>query len=173
MKQVCRQIILILALSIGLSAAAFAAPAKAAGTVKNATVKKQGTYYIGYKENGKKIKNKWGIVKDAKKSYTYYFDKKGRAYTGVHAIGKTPADTKLYFFNAKGRLNSAKTKKLQKYSGAGKKFATLKAYIKKIDKKNICKKSDACGMTMCQFRNGFTIYMDYNNPKNVGYILVD
>ena len=173
MKKFAGKLILILTLCFCLSAAVFAAQANAAGTVKNATVKKSGKYYIGYKKSGAKIRNKWGIVKSGTKTYTYYFDKKGRAYTGVRAVGKTPADTRLYFFSSKGRLNQTKTSKLQKLSKAGKKYATLKKYIAKIDKKAICKAESACGMEMCVYNNGFTVYMDTADTKLVSYILVN
>lgn len=173
MKKLAGKILLVLSICLCLGTSVFAVEANAAKTVKNATVKKSGKYYIGYKKSGKKIRNKWGIVKSGSKSYTYYFDGKGRAYTGVRAIGEIPADTKLYFFSSKGRLNSSKTSKLQKLSAQGKKYKTLKSYIARIDKKAICKAENACGMEMCTYNNGFTIYMDTVNSKLISYILVN
>ena len=173
MKKIGRKLILILTLCFCLGATVFAAQANAAGKVKNATVKKSGKYYIGYKKSGKKIRNKWGIVKKGSKTYTYYFDNKGRAYTGVRAIGKTPQNTKLYYFTAKGRLKQSKTNRLQDLSKPGKKYSVLKEYIARIDKKAICKAESACGMEMCIYNNGFTVYMDTNDTKLISYILVN
>ena len=171
MKKIGRKLILILTLCFCLGATVFAAQANAAGKVKNATVKKSGKYYIGYKKSGKKIRNKWGIVKKGSKTYTYYFDNKGRAYTGVRAIGKTPQDTKLYYFTAKGRLKQSKTKRLQDLSKPGKKYSVLKEYISKIDKKVICSLAEGCGIDPYQYNNGFTIYV--NQDKQIEYVSVD
>ncbi len=171
MKALAKKLFLIMALCFCLGATVFAAQAEAAGTVKNATVRKSGKYYIGYKSNGKKIRNKWGIVKVGSKTYTYYFDKKGRAYTGVHAIGENATDTKLYFFSSKGRLNNTKTKKLQKYSKAGKKMSVLRKYIAKIDKNAIYKVEDGCGIDLYVYENGFTVYV--MSTKKISHILVD
>ena len=69
MKKIGRKMFLTLTLCFCLITAVFAVSASAAGTVNNATVKKIGKYYIGYKKSGKKIRNKWGIVKVSGKTY--------------------------------------------------------------------------------------------------------
>lgn len=165
MKKIGRKLFVILTLCVCLGATIFAAQANAAGTVNNATVKKSGKYYIGYKKNGKKIRKKWGIVKSGSKTYTYYFDNKGRAYTGVRAIGKTPADTKLYYFSSKGRYNASKTSKLQKLSKPGKKYSALKSYISKIDKKAISRTLEGCGIIPYEYNNHFIVYVNESSKK--------
>ena len=59
MKNLVKKLFLIAALCCCIGTAAFAARTNAAGTVKNAAVKKSGKYYIGYnKKTSKKIINK-------------------------------------------------------------------------------------------------------------------
>lgn len=162
---------ILLFLAIGFTVKANAADVgNDAGEV---TVKKSGKYYFGYGENGELLSNRWGKVKGGDQTVLYYFDKKGRAYTGVKAIGKTVMNTKLYCFDARGRLVSDKTSKLQKLSGSGKKIAALKQYITSIDREIRCKSATACGVKMLIFSNGFTVYMDPDHTNLVGYVLTD
>ena len=164
----------LLCLCLGLMAGTVSAQA---GTVKNATVKKVGKKYYGYKKNGKKIKKKWAIVKSGKKKYKYYFGKNGVAYTGVRAIGKTAFDTKLYYFNKKGRLQTSKTNTLQKLSAEGAELKPLQDKIKKLDKKNSFKEyinsAEFCGATFCKYKN-FSIYFKVEDGKKlVEYVGLD
>ena len=166
-----RTMLTVLLIYMGMSV--FALNASAASAVKNVTVKKSGKYYLGYDENGKLLRWQWGEQESEEQIDRFYFDGKGRAYTGVGAVGKTPGNTKLYFFNMEGKLISDKTSKLQKLSRPGKEVTALKQFIRSIDKAAKCKTETACGMTMLVYSNRFTVYTDTRNTKLVGYILAD
>ena len=156
---------MMMLLAFCLTAVAGSACTQAA-TVKNVTLKKVGKKYYGFKK-GKKIKKKWGIVKAGKKKYKYYFGKNGAAYTGVHAIGKYWYNTKLYYFNKKGRLQTAKTDTLQKLSAEGADLGILQAKIRELDPKDTCKNDEACGQQFCVYKNKFTVYFREKDGKNV------
>lgn len=102
--------------------------------------KVDGKYYI-FKEDGKLftpsktgMKKIGGVVYQAKKDgtaakgwnsgKTYYFDKTGTAVTGIYVI-----KDKFYSFQKTGKLDSAKTKKLQKAAVYEKNFSDLKKMI--------------------------------------------
>ncbi len=144
-----------------------------AASAVEVAVEKSGKYYIGYDEHGKVLRSQWGKRNAEGQTDRYYFDGKGRAYTGIRAIGKTPVNTKLYFFNREGKLISEKTSKLQKLSGQGKEITALRQFIKSIDKSAKCKMETACGMTMLVCSNGFTVYADTRKTKLIDYILAD
>ena len=90
---------------------------EAAGTWKNgyylennrkaSGLKRVDKYYY-YFSNGKPLKSKWKTVGKSK----YYFDKNGRAITGLRRL-----NGKLYYFNSKGAMlkSSWKTVKNKKY----------------------------------------------------------
>ena len=92
-------------------------------------VKKNGkTFKCYYGADGKKIR---GSKKNARickiGKYTYAFDANGYMVTGVRLI-----KGKLYYFSSKGRMNSKKTKALQKAAMQDKKIQPLKKLLKQL-----------------------------------------
>ena len=115
---------------------------EAAGTWKNgyylennrkaSGLKRVDKYYY-YFSNGKPLKGKWKTVGRSK----YYFDKNGRAITGLRRL-----NGKLYYFNSKGAMlkSSWKTVKNKKYYFG--KYGFAVTGLKKIGKSYYLFKKD-------------------------------
>ena len=134
---------LVRAIALGLAIATFSAPvSEAAGTWKNgyylennrkaSGLKRVGKYYY-YFSNGKPLKGKWKTVGRSK----YYFDKNGRAITGLRRL-----NGKLYYFSSKGAMlkSSWKTVKNKKYYFG--KYGFAVTGLKKIGKSYYLFKKD-------------------------------
>lgn len=135
---------------------------EAAGTWKNgyylennrkaSGLKRVDKYYY-YFSNGKPLKGKWKTVGRSK----YYFDKNGRAITGLRRL-----NGKLYYFNSKGAMlkSSWKTVKNRKYYFG--KYGFAVTGLKKVGKNYYLFKSDGSLYTN-------TGIINYNKKK---YLLV-
>ena len=134
---------LVRAIALGLAIATFSAPvSEAAGTWKNgyylennrkaSGLKRVDKYYY-YFSNGKPLKGKWKTVGRSK----YYFDKNGRAITGLRRL-----NGKLYYFSSKGAMfkSSWKTVKNKKYYFG--KYGFAVTGLKKIGKSYYLFKKD-------------------------------
>ena len=119
---------------------------------KASGLKRVDKYYY-YFSNGKPIKGKWKTVGKNK----YYFDKNGRAITGLRRL-----NGKLYYFNSKGIMlkSSWKTVKNKRYYFGSYGFAVVG--LKKVGKNYYLFKSDGSLYTN-------TGIINYNKKK---YLLV-
>ena len=99
---------------------------------KASGLKRVDKYYY-YFSNGKPLKSKWKTVGKSK----YYFDKNGRAITGLRRL-----NGKLYYFNSKGAMlkSSWKTVKNKKYYFG--KYGFAVTGLKKIGKSYYLFKKD-------------------------------
>lgn len=119
---------------------------------KASGLKRVDKYYY-YFSNGKPLKGKWKTVGKNK----YYFDKNGRAITGLRRL-----NGKLYYFNSKGAMlkSSWKTVKNRKYYFG--KYGFAVTGLKKVGKNYYLFKSDGSLYTN-------TGIINYNKKK---YLLV-
>ena len=81
-----------------------------AATAKSGLKKENGKYY--YYVKGRKLKNKWKVLKRSGKYYRYYFGKDGAAYAGkkgydgnIHKVAKI--DGSYYGFDRLGQIGRA------------------------------------------------------------------
>lgn len=83
-------------------------------------------YYVG--SDGARYSNGFHTVKDGSKTYTYYFDKNGRAYKGWHTIhGK-----RYFFYQGTGKLAGVRVQ--------NKSLTDKKGLVSVFDKNGVCTK---------------------------------
>lgn len=102
------------------------------------------TYYVD--TEGKAVS---GWSSDKK----YYFDKTGEITTGITVIKE-----KFYCFYKSGRLNQAKTQKIQKAAKYGQSFSSLKKYLGQPKKSSYYESCYGAGKDGILTYNGFKVY---------------
>ena len=107
MKKI-RLILCVLAMLFCVQIPALSETVQADTTVKTGLVEKNGKYYY-YNSKGKKITNKWKVIKIDGKKYKYYFGKNGAAYAGKEVYGQKvytvkKIGKKQYGFDTDGKM---------------------------------------------------------------------